>query len=86
MLESKGRVHILVPPDEWVREALAMPGLTLAPLTPEIALESTRLPGTFHGDPSDRIIVATARKMSARLLTSDEKIIQYGKQHHVAVL
>lgn len=86
MLESKGRLELSMPVEEWVRVALATPGLTLAPLTPEIALESTRLPGAFHADPSDRIIVATARKMSARLLTSDEKILRYGRQHHVAVL
>lgn len=83
MLESKGRIHLHKNCGQWVEEALAIPGLSLVPLTPAIALESTRLPGSFHGDPADRIIVATARAMNARLLTSDRNIRAYGRQHHV---
>jgi PIN domain nuclease of toxin-antitoxin system len=83
MLESKRRVHLHTTCAQWVEEALAMPGLSLAPLTPAIALESTRLPGSFHGDPADRIIVATARAMNARLLTSDRNIRAYARQRHV---
>ena len=52
---------------EWVRQALDTPGLTLVPLTPEIAVDSTRLPGNLHGDPADRILVATARNLGARV-------------------
>ena len=85
VLEAKGRVRLQLPCEQWVREALATPGLSLAPMTPEIALESSRLPGSFHGDPADRIIVATARSLGARLLTRDEKMIEYGRQRHVAV-
>jgi PIN domain nuclease of toxin-antitoxin system len=40
----------------------------------------------FHGDPADRIIVATARSMSAQLLTKDRKLIAYARRRHVAVL
>ena len=50
MLEAKGRVHLHTTCAQWVEEALAMPGLSLAPITPAIAIESTRLPGSFHGD------------------------------------
>jgi len=85
MLESKGRLHLETTCLEWVEEALAMPGLSLAPLTPAIALESTRLPGTFHGDPADRIIVSTARIMKARLLTSDKNIRAYARNRHVSL-
>lgn len=86
MLESKGRIRIGIPCAEWVSRALDTPGLSVAPLTPEIAIESTRLPGFFHGDPADRIIAATARHMNAQILTRDERLIAYGKQHHVAIL
>ena len=41
--------------------ALAYPGIQVVELTAEIAIESTRLPGEFHRDPADQIIVATAR-------------------------
>jgi PIN domain nuclease of toxin-antitoxin system len=56
------------------------------PLTPEIALASSRLPQPFHGDPADRIIVATARSLGARVVTRDSKILEYGRKRHVAVL
>jgi PIN domain nuclease of toxin-antitoxin system len=85
MLESKGRIRLRVSCEQWVQEALATPGLALAPFTPAIALESSRLPGTFHGDPADRIIIATARAMGARLLTTDLKLRAYGRQHHVLI-
>ena len=86
VLEAKGKIRLRRPCEEWIREALATPGLSLASLTPEIALASSRLPGTFHGDPADRIIVATARSFGARLLTRDQRIAEYGRQRHVAVV
>lgn len=85
LLESKGRITLNKPCDEWIREALATPGLRLAPLTPEIAVASTRLPGFLHGDPADRIIVATARHLGAALLTKDRGLLAYGEQGHVAL-
>jgi PIN domain nuclease of toxin-antitoxin system len=86
MLESKGRLELYSPVDAWIRNALATPGLSIAPLTPEIAIESSVLPSPFHGDLVDRIIVATASRMGARLLTRDEKIIEYGRKRHLALL
>jgi len=85
MLEAKGRIRLGPSCEEWVKEALATPGLALAPLTPEIALESSRLPGPFHGDPADRITVATARRMGAQLMTRDKEFIQYGRKGHLAI-
>jgi PIN domain nuclease of toxin-antitoxin system len=61
--------------EEWFGEALNYPGIRVIELNPEIAIESTRLPGTFH--PADQIIVATARKLDCPLVTSDEKILNY---------
>jgi PIN domain nuclease of toxin-antitoxin system len=86
MLEAKGRIQIHVPCEQWVREALQMPGLSVAPLTPEIALASSFLPEPFHGDPADRIIVATARSLGARLVTRDSRILAYSRKRHVATL
>lgn len=85
VLESKRRIELASPIEEWIAAAIATPGLQVAPLTPEIATESSRLPGLFHPDPADRIIVATARKMGARLLTRDERILEYGRQRHVPI-
>jgi PIN domain nuclease of toxin-antitoxin system len=86
MLQAKGRIRLAKDCLAWVGEALAAPGTSLVPLTPEIAVESSRLPGTFHGDPADRILVATARLLGATLLTRDERILAYGKGKHVPVM
>ena len=81
MLESKGRIRLQQDPMQWVRRALSQPGISLAPLTEEIAMQSTRLPGEFHGDPVDRILVATALNLKAALLTADQRILTYCKHH-----
>ena len=86
MWEAKQRIRLNLPCERWVREALDTPGFSLVPLTPEIAVDSSRLPGVFQGDPADRIIVATARRLGARLLTRDEKLIDYGRSHHVELV
>jgi len=86
LLESKGRIRLSLPCTAWVEQALAIPGLVVAPLTPEIAIESCNLPLPFHGDPADRIIVATARKMGAKLLTRDAQVIEYCRKRHIALL
>jgi len=79
MLEAKGRIRFPKLCLDWAKEALAMPGLSLLDLSPEVAVESSRLPGQFHGDPADRIIVATARVHGLLLVTQDLKILEYGK-------
>ncbi len=86
MLEAKGRIELSSPAEDWVKSALATPGLVLAPLTPGIAVASTRLSAPFHGDPADRIIVATARSYGARLATRDLKMREFALQHRIAVL
>jgi PIN domain nuclease of toxin-antitoxin system len=60
-----------------MEQAVAYPGIALLPLTPTIAIESTKLPGTFHRDPADQIIVATARIHDVPLLTMDRRIMDY---------
>jgi PIN domain nuclease of toxin-antitoxin system len=62
---------------EWFDQTLSYPGVQLLELTPEIVIESTQLPGEFHRDPADQIIVATARVNNCPLVTSDSKISKY---------
>jgi PIN domain nuclease of toxin-antitoxin system len=62
---------------EWFDQALSYPGIRLLELTPQIAIESTQLPGEFHRDPADQIIVATARIYGCPLVTSDGKLLNY---------
>lgn len=72
-----GRMQLSRPVGRWLALALRFPGVHLLPLTPEIAVASTELPGTFHRDPADQIIVATARIHRCPLVTADGKILDY---------
>jgi PIN domain nuclease of toxin-antitoxin system len=76
-LLEKRRLAISCDPEEWIRVALEMPKLRVAPLSPSVAFRSTVLPQPFHDDPADQIIVATARDENATVVTSDEKIRAY---------
>lgn len=62
---------------DWLKLACDYPGAQILPLTPEICVESTNLPGTFHRDPADQLIVSTARMLNAELVTADSKILSY---------
>jgi PIN domain nuclease of toxin-antitoxin system len=83
MLESKGRLTLSRDMQTWMSEALSIPGLSVETITPEIAIDSTRLPDGFHADPADRIIVATARHKDAILITRDSEILEYAKHEHL---
>jgi PIN domain nuclease of toxin-antitoxin system len=85
MLAAKGRIRLSKPVRRWVNEALEAPGLRLLPLEPDIALDCNALPGDFHPDPADRILVASARHFDAPLMTHDRRVIAYGQAGHVAV-
>lgn len=69
--------------DDFVAEATTDDGFILLELSPRILIESTRLPGGFHRDPSDRILIATAREHNLTLLTRDKDILRYAKQGHL---
>ena len=86
MLEAKGRVRFSVEAAEWVRRGLQAPGVRLEALSPEVLVESTRLPGAIHGDPADRMIVATARRTGATLVTRDAAVLAYAREGHLSAL
>ena len=86
MLVAKGRLVLDRDVGEWIATALELPGMLLEPMTPDIAVASTRLPGDLHGDPADRIIAATARHCSAVLITEDRLLLDYGKAGHVKTI
>ena len=76
-LVEYNRLTLPVPAGEWLDQALAYPGMRLLDLTPRFAVESTQLPGAFHRDPADQMIVATARVYDCPLVTLDRKIRSY---------
>ena len=77
MMVVKGRINVKIDPKLWLDNAIKNTGLKVIELSPEIALESCSLPGKFHKDPADQIIVATARIYNLTLLTKDQKILDY---------
>lgn len=76
-LVELGRLQLSIAVEDWIEAALNYPNIKLLNLTPEIAVESTRLPGDFHKDPADQMIVATARIYDVPLVTMDNKIRDY---------
>ena len=82
LLVSKGRLQLGADVMQWIRVALAKPGVLLVPLEPEIAVASTRLPFEMHADPADRILVATARHLGATLVTADGVLLEMAKKGH----
>ncbi len=79
MLERKGRIRLRPDVETWIRTNLEPP-VSLEPLSPQIAIESVRLPG-FHGDPADRIIVATAIVLGLPLVSADATIGDWNRRH-----
>lgn len=77
MLVKHGRIGLSIDTTEWLTLVEQIKAVRFMPVDNEIALKSCELPGEFHKDPADRIIVATARKWAAPLITADEKILAY---------
>ena len=86
MLVAKGRLTLARDVGQWMQDVLALPGIRLAPLEPEIAVAATRLPGELHGDPADRMLAATARHLGAVLITADERLLGYAAAGHLAAV
>lgn len=86
LLVSKRRLQLASDVMVWMREALAKPGMQLAALESEIAVASTRLPFEMHGDPADRILVATARRLGAALVTADEALLGLAQGGYLRVM
>jgi PIN domain nuclease of toxin-antitoxin system len=78
MLVAKGKLRLGRDVADWLQAALVLPGIHLEPLSPAIAVASTRLPWEVHPDPADRILLATARHLDATLVTADRQLLDYG--------
>jgi PIN domain nuclease of toxin-antitoxin system len=86
MLESRRRVSLSQPVQQWREAVLAPPQIREVELDGAIAIESVGLPGDFHDDPADRILIATARIRGFTLATRDSGILAYGRAGHVKVV
>ena len=86
MLEQRKRIVLATPCLEWINEGLSRSGIQILELTPAISVESCQLPDFLHGDPADRMIIASARLTGSALITKDQAMLAYGKKHHVNVM
>ena len=77
MLVQRGRIALAMELDEWLRAVQSIDGVSLVPITAQVAAQSVNLPGEFHKDPADRMIVALARELNVPVITADEKIHGY---------
>jgi PIN domain nuclease of toxin-antitoxin system len=86
MLVRRGRLVLDVSAEVYVSRAFSRPGVQIAALTPEIVVRSSHLPGALHGDPADRVLIATAMLMGLKLMTRDRRILDYATQGHLPVM
>lgn len=86
MLALKGKICFSVPLNEWVNKLVSNVKVNLIDISPEILIESCSLLNYNHQDPSDRIIIASCRKIDSHLMTFDQRIITYAKQGYLKVL
>jgi len=74
---AKGKLRLPMDAGVWLNHAERAPGIRYVPLSREVLLQSTRLAGTLHADPADRMLVATAQLLGVPLVTADRAIIEY---------
>jgi len=77
VLVGRGRLQLTMGVRDWIARSESLPFLRFVPVNNNIAIRSVELDGEFHGDPADRIIVATTLSIGANLITKDKKILNY---------
>ena len=83
-LVSLGRIRLRRPLHDWLEAAVAAPLVRRVSISPAVAADVAGLPDTFHRDPADRIIVATARAAGAAVATGNSRIIDSGLVETIA--
>jgi PIN domain nuclease of toxin-antitoxin system len=77
LLVRKGRLALTLDVGDWIAATEALPFIRFVAVDNRIALRSNALPGDFHDDPADRLIVATALTLGATLITKDARLLAY---------
>jgi PIN domain nuclease of toxin-antitoxin system len=78
-LSAIGTISVSLPLRDWVERALDAIDARTVEISHAIALEAYAMPGSFHKDLADRLLVGAARCHSLTLLTADERILKYSK-------
>ncbi len=77
LLVERGRLELTMDVGDWIAKTESLPFIRFVPVDNQIAVRATRLPGSLHDDPADRMIISTAQVLGARLITRDEKLWKY---------
>ena len=77
LLVYNKRLQLTLDAADWVAHSERLPFFEFVPVDNAIAIKSVSLPKPLHGDPADRIIIATAISLGASLVTKDDKILNY---------
>lgn len=86
MLVSRGRLPTTKTALSWFEDFVDRGTLSIEAATPEVLIASSYLPGGIHNDPTDRILIATAREHDLTIVTRDRAILAYGAEGHVKTL
>lgn len=80
-LAALGQLELAAPVASWCDRAREALGAQSLAIDDAIAVEAYALPGSFHPDPADRLLVATARVRGHHLVTADKRILGYRQVH-----
>jgi PIN domain nuclease of toxin-antitoxin system len=73
----RGRLQLSMPLDRWLADMHSLPEIKIEPVSAEIAVFAGGLAEPMHGDPADRLIVATTSALDVSLVTGDKKLRAY---------
>ena len=76
-LAVAGEIELSIALADWVTRSMADLAVHTIAMSHEVAMEAYALPGSFHRDPADRVLVATARRNGMTLVTADDRILAY---------
>jgi PIN domain nuclease of toxin-antitoxin system len=79
LLSASRRIQLTIDVQDWIARSEALPFFHFVPVDNVLFIRSVYLPGTFHSDPADRIIIATAMMKGMPVVTKDDKIRKYSK-------
>ena len=77
---AKGKLALLPDAGEWLRKAARVPGLGVIDVDRELMLRAA-MQDWPHGDPADRVLVATALYHNLQLVTADGAILDHARSN-----
>jgi PIN domain nuclease of toxin-antitoxin system len=85
-LVGRNRIRLAITPAAWFDALLRLPAVRLAPMPPNVLIDSVSLPGSPPKDPADRIIAATARAYGYAVITRDGELTHYARAGHIRLI